>query len=739
VDFEDTILSLDDFSFRKVLAEVWQDHNEAFINTGPKVQEKLSHNISKRNKAIFLAKQDEYNNVKINAPFTAFSEQTEILNKIREMAKEEKSETTENVGFFVKEKRFENIKPATVNSTIKRIEEAIQKKEILGLGYFPLFGEEQIESNTIKKALDYFKNRKEELSRIKGLSIDMDDIESAKMLFEIGAIEYLDINGFGNSHNTELPIYISNCVNLKTLEINYNNSLRTIPAWIVNLKSLEHFVFKGTSIRDIPDWLGSFASLIELDLSENKILDSIPDSICSLKNLRKLNLNSNNIAKLPEDIGCLKHLENLDIKGSNIESLPESIGNLLSLITMDCSGNKIKTLPKCITNLTVLKKLDANNNIIQRLPNDFGNLASLEKLDLSNNPIKIIPVSMRNLENLAYFNLSSTKIDKFPGFLAELPSLKVLELINSKIYEKDIPEKYRERNLADAFNDHSKYDRLHIFYTVYPKIIYLPEHSMNLDEFEVTYYKVVLKIMELSEIAKHEGLLALELNLDELGDEYFKIGIQLVVDGNNADAIIYILSNFINREHDPYKKKLKEIILEGILAIQAGRNVESLILSINSTVNIANDLLTKACGAYLNADLENYHYSLELMKNKEAPEEREEVKFIKRVMWLSEKARRQGLLSLEDDLDADAVAFRDVFEYGMLMVIDNITKNTVELILSNLIIHETDHFKKNMDKAKMGAVMSIRDGDNPRIAAIKLSSYFDDNIRHIIDELYLKD
>jgi Leucine-rich repeat (LRR) protein len=124
----------------------------------------------------------------------------------------------------------------------------------------------------------------------------------------------------------------------------------------------------------------AFLMINQLDLSGNRIcslpeqiglywidsLESLPESIGQLKNLKKLNLRNNKLKKLPESIGQLTKLEKLSLADNNLESLPESIGQMRITVSLDLSGNNLESLPESIEGLTDLEELYLSGNPISK-------------------------------------------------------------------------------------------------------------------------------------------------------------------------------------------------------------------------------------------------------------------------------------------------------------------------------------------------------------------------------------
>jgi flagellar motor component MotA len=91
----------------------------------------------------------------------------------------------------------------------------------------------------------------------------------------------------------------------------------------------------------------------------------------------------------------------------------------------------------------------------------------------------------------------------------------------------------------------------------------------------------------------------------------------------------------------------------------------------------------------------------------------------------SEKARREGLLALENELDQEKVNNRDIFEYGIRFVVDGAGREIVEKILTNLVKQEKDENIHTLKTIQKEAVLAIEEGINPRILQALLNSFTD--------------
>ena len=96
-----------------------------------------------------------------------------------------------------------------------------------------------------------------------------------------------------------------------------------------------------------------------------------------------------------------------------------------------------------------------------------------------------------------------------------------------------------------------------------------------------------------------------------------------------------------------------------------------------------------------------------------------------KAMEYANKARREGLLALEEGLEKEKIEGRDIFDYGLRFVIDGTDASYISEILSNLINQEKDEQLRTLMNIQKRAVLSIQAGDNPRLIYPLLNSFTD--------------
>jgi len=100
-------------------------------------------------------------------------------------------------------------------------------------------------------------------------------------------------------------------------------------------------------------------------------------------------------------------------------------------------------------------------------------------------------------------------------------------------------------------------------------------------------------------------------------------------------------------------------------------------------------------------------------------------KVSERAIMYSEKARREGLLSLEDMIDSEEVNKRDILEYGLRFVVDGTDAVVIKEILENIIQQEKDKYARLIMQIKAKAVLAIQAGESPWLLAHTLNSFTD--------------
>lgn len=101
---------------------------------------------------------------------------------------------------------------------------------------------------------------------------------------------------------------------------------------------------QGAGLSELPNNVGRLVEHEEMDFSRN-MLSSLPDSIISLKKLRRLYLNGNRFKTVPDCVALLDQLEVLDLSENELTELPKFVEQLPNLSTLYLHGNNALRLP----------------------------------------------------------------------------------------------------------------------------------------------------------------------------------------------------------------------------------------------------------------------------------------------------------------------------------------------------------------------------------------------------------
>ncbi|KAK9673035.1 hypothetical protein RND81_12G141900 [Saponaria officinalis] len=145
---------------------------------------------------------------------------------------------------------------------------------------------------------------------------------------------------------------------LQFIDLAHNNLTGVVPRCFGNLMSMKSSPSGDDSILSM-DPLGDITTVVlkgaelqytstlkyvvNLDLSCNALVGSIPDEITNLTGLIGLNLSHNHLTGIiPKKIGEMTSLESLDLSNNNLfGTIPSSMSNLTSLSSVNLSNNEL--------------------------------------------------------------------------------------------------------------------------------------------------------------------------------------------------------------------------------------------------------------------------------------------------------------------------------------------------------------------------------------------------------------
>ncbi|KAK6924438.1 Leucine-rich repeat-containing N-terminal, plant-type [Dillenia turbinata] len=250
----------------------------------------------------------------------------------------------------------------------------------------------------------------------------------------------------------------------------YSGSLSSSSSW--NLPYLETLDVSNNFLSNsVPDSLSNLTRLRRLSLSGNSFSGKIPTSIGSLYNLEELYLDHNEFEdRIPGSFNGLTSLKRLELQGNKLYDEFPNLGYLINLYYLDVSDNfisgevPVKTLPwslveismrnnslegqvpyEEVSNFGYLQVLDLSHNKLSgSIPASLFSHPSLQQLTLSFNQFSSlqVPANMGFHSELIAVDLSDNQIQGLlPAFMALLPKLSALSMENNK-FTGLIPTQY---------------------------------------------------------------------------------------------------------------------------------------------------------------------------------------------------------------------------------------------------------------------------------------------------------
>jgi len=146
-----------------------------------------------------------------------------------------------------------------------------------------------------------------------------------------------------SAHNcklTGLPAGLGDCAGLRTLDISYNKIVESVePAGVGRLSALE--TLNASFCRQMGTFSAVPASsrLLRLYLGHNRLSRVDGPALLRAPNLQELLLNNNLLESLPDEVGALLKLKLVDFGCNSLQSVPTGLGYLPELQRISYAGN----------------------------------------------------------------------------------------------------------------------------------------------------------------------------------------------------------------------------------------------------------------------------------------------------------------------------------------------------------------------------------------------------------------
>lgn len=214
-----------------------------------------------------------------------------------------------------------------------------------------------------------------------------------------------------NCRFTALPEQIGDWTQLVELNMAENPQIAALPASLGRLVLLEQLTVSAGTLTTFPSEIQSLTALRMLDASSNQLTAySLPPEVGLLKNLQRLYMNRNATGAVLECFLELSALVDLDLSNNSIGMVPTDIRRLSQLRRLLFNENTIESLPDTLCELTHLEVLEVRHNQLKALPEEIGRLSAMLRLDLSNNRLVTLPPSLCRMTALQTLSLTNNEL-----------------------------------------------------------------------------------------------------------------------------------------------------------------------------------------------------------------------------------------------------------------------------------------------------------------------------------------
>ncbi|KAL0695902.1 hypothetical protein Bca4012_063082 [Brassica carinata] len=210
----------------------------------------------------------------------------------------------------------------------------------------------------------------------------------------------------------KLPKSLIHCSTLEVLNVESNRINDTFPFWLSSMKELQVLVLRSNAFHGPIHQTWYCSKLHIIDISHNHFRGTLPsDFFVNWTDMSSLGTNEDRSKEQYMGDGKPYYHDSMVLMNKGIEM--EMVRILKIYRALDFSGNEFEgDIPVSIGLLKELIVLNLSNNAFRgRIPSSTANLTALESLDFSQNKLSgEIPQELGNLSYLAYMNFSHNQL-----------------------------------------------------------------------------------------------------------------------------------------------------------------------------------------------------------------------------------------------------------------------------------------------------------------------------------------
>ena len=204
------------------------------------------------------------------------------------------------------------------------------------------------------------------------------------ILSQLSSLQELNLSSNKLEGNFESDLF--SLASLQILDMS-DNALTELPPTLVASSKVRKLALAGNRLISLPLDGQIFSSLIELDVSRNRLSGTFLGGGISMSCMRILDVSSNALAELCEDNALhAPELQILRLSENRVQSIP-NLSSCGKLMTLSAAANNISDFPDSIVSLPLLANADLSRNALRSVDERIGLMENLTLFNIANNPI----------------------------------------------------------------------------------------------------------------------------------------------------------------------------------------------------------------------------------------------------------------------------------------------------------------------------------------------------------------
>ena len=212
-----------------------------------------------------------------------------------------------------------------------------------------------------------------------------------------------------------------------------NNKITSLGEQLFLFHHVEKFLASFNCIESVHDSVASMKALKYLDLSHNQLVD-ITNALISCNRLTYLDLSNNRLSRVPLALSGTNRMLELYLQHNEINDISGKVyAMLMDLRRLRLDHNRLSHLAPLFYTMKKLEYLNLSHNQLVAIEESIGQMKGLNELYLNVNKLTAIPDQICVLTNLTCLDMEYNRIAHLPLQLSQLKNLRRITLHSNEL------------------------------------------------------------------------------------------------------------------------------------------------------------------------------------------------------------------------------------------------------------------------------------------------------------------